>query len=169
MKVRYLPHYTYEDYSKWQGDWELVDGIPYAMASPKFLHQKVLVNHLRYLADQLLEDCECFVVSKLDWIISEDTVLRPDIVVLCEEPQDYIRKTPELVMEITSENTKTYDELVKFEKYELAGTPYYILLYPESKSWKVYENTKEGFEPIQKLEFKIKDCTLQIDISKVWR
>ena len=29
-----LPRYTVEDYEKWKGDWELIDGIPYALASP---------------------------------------------------------------------------------------------------------------------------------------
>ena len=28
----YLPHYTYEDYCMWEGNWELIDGIPYAMS-----------------------------------------------------------------------------------------------------------------------------------------
>jgi len=27
----YLPHYTYEDYKHWEGDWELINGIAYAM------------------------------------------------------------------------------------------------------------------------------------------
>ncbi len=27
-----LPHYSYEDYKLWEGDWELIRGIPYAMA-----------------------------------------------------------------------------------------------------------------------------------------
>ena len=26
-----LPHYTYEDYLCWEGRWELINGIPYAM------------------------------------------------------------------------------------------------------------------------------------------
>lgn len=170
MRLRYLPHYTYEDYLKWQGDWELVEGIPYAMASPEFPHQKAFVNLLRYLADLLEEkECNCFVVGDLDWIASEDTVLRPDLVVLCEEPQDYIRKTPELVIEIVSDSSKFMDELVKFEKYEELGVPYYVLVYPETKSWKAYENSQKGFKLMERLSFKIKDCQIELDINRVWR
>ncbi|HSV11108.1 MAG TPA: hypothetical protein VLI68_10085 [Hanamia sp.] len=29
--VKLLPHYTYEDYCHWEGRWEVIDGIPYAM------------------------------------------------------------------------------------------------------------------------------------------
>ena len=25
-------YYTYEDYRQWKGDWELIDGVPFAMA-----------------------------------------------------------------------------------------------------------------------------------------
>ena len=33
------PHYTYDDYKNWQGDWELIRGVPYAMApSPLKTH-----------------------------------------------------------------------------------------------------------------------------------
>jgi hypothetical protein len=36
-----LPHYTYEDYCRWEGQWELIDGIPYAMSPmPRPQHQK---------------------------------------------------------------------------------------------------------------------------------
>lgn len=29
---KYLPRYTVEDYNRWEGDWELIEGIPYASA-----------------------------------------------------------------------------------------------------------------------------------------
>ncbi|MDW8295230.1 MAG: Uma2 family endonuclease, partial [Aquificaceae bacterium] len=106
MKLKYLPHYTYEDYQKWQGDWELLEGIPYAMASPLYTHQRLvflLFRHLEELFEK--EDCPCLCVGELDWVISEDTVVRPDLVVLCEEPVDYIRKPPLLVIEVVSEGT----------------------------------------------------------------
>jgi len=44
------PRYIYEDYRHWQGDWELIDGYPFAMApSPYGKHQKLMgrLLHLR--------------------------------------------------------------------------------------------------------------------------
>ncbi|NPA51584.1 MAG: Uma2 family endonuclease, partial [Aquificae bacterium] len=39
---KYLPHYTYEDYKNWEGRWELIDGVPYAMSpAPAPKHQIV--------------------------------------------------------------------------------------------------------------------------------
>ena len=31
LKVEDLPHYTYDDYVQWEGRWELIKGIPFAM------------------------------------------------------------------------------------------------------------------------------------------
>jgi hypothetical protein len=45
---RILPSYTYDDYAHWEGRWELIDGIPFAMSplpSPK--HQRI-ASELRF-------------------------------------------------------------------------------------------------------------------------
>ncbi|MCS6875858.1 MAG: Uma2 family endonuclease, partial [Aquificaceae bacterium] len=111
MKLKYLPHYTYEDYQKWQGDWELLEGIPYAMASPRLLHQMVLFNLVRHIGELLEGECECVGAVEVDWIVSENTVVRPDLSVICEGfEEDYIRKPPLLVIEVVSEGTKRMDE-----------------------------------------------------------
>jgi len=43
---KYLPNYTYEDYCQWEGQWELIEGIPYAMSPlpiPTILQPDLLV------------------------------------------------------------------------------------------------------------------------------
>ncbi len=173
-EVRYLPHYTYEDYKSWQGDWELIDGIPVALASPKYMHQAVLLNLATLLKDAL-EDCsECVVVLELDYIVSHDTVLRPDVSVLCDEVEDYIRKAPLLVAEVVSESTADRDEGVKKDIYEREGVEFYFLLYPESKIAKLYRNTERGYIKLrdlskESLEVNLREnCTIKLDFSKVW-
>ena len=43
--IKILPHYTYEDYCQWEGRWELIDGIPYAMSpAPTPHHQRIGAN-----------------------------------------------------------------------------------------------------------------------------
>lgn len=45
LKKEHLPNYTYEDYKHWEGKWELIHGVPYAMIpSPKIEHQEVSLN-----------------------------------------------------------------------------------------------------------------------------
>ena len=42
LKYEYLPKYTYDDYKHWEGKWELIHGIPYAMSpAPRIEHQLV--------------------------------------------------------------------------------------------------------------------------------
>ncbi|MCX7990076.1 MAG: Uma2 family endonuclease, partial [Aquificaceae bacterium] len=120
MKLKYVPYYTYEDYKKWQGDWELVEGVPYAMASSRLLNQLVLSALLRLLGNMLEKGaCGCEAVVETDWVISGDTVVRPDLSVICEGfEEDYIRRPPVMVVEVVSESTRRMDEEVKFELYE---------------------------------------------------
>ncbi len=54
---RDLPNYKYEDYKLWEGDWELIEGIPYAMApSPFGTHQRILMEFGKQISNQL-EGC----------------------------------------------------------------------------------------------------------------
>ncbi|MCX8075805.1 MAG: Uma2 family endonuclease [Aquificaceae bacterium] len=171
MKLKYLPHYTYEDYQKWQGDWELLEGIPYAMASPKLTNQIVLTKLVFILNTAINEkDCPCIPVVEVDWVISENTVVRPDLSVICEGfDQDYIRRPPILVAEIVSESTKRMDEEIKFELYREEGVKYYLLLYPENRSWKLYENVSKRFLQKHGAELELKNCKINLDIERVWR
>jgi hypothetical protein len=50
--AKILPSYTYEDYLHWEGRWELIDGIPYAMSPfPAPRHQRI-ANNTWYLRKQ---------------------------------------------------------------------------------------------------------------------
>ena len=77
--------YTIEDYRLWQGDWELWDGIAIAMTpSPFGRHQAILVALVSELRAALREGgCEATALVELDWIVSNETVVRPDVIVVC--------------------------------------------------------------------------------------
>jgi len=41
-KVKHIAHYNYQDYKNLEDNWELIDGIPFAMSpSAKILHQHI--------------------------------------------------------------------------------------------------------------------------------
>lgn len=89
--VKALPDYTYEDYRHWEGEWELIEGVPYAVApSPLSSHQHVIAELIYQIKTQFAQNCqkECYVFTGLDWVIGEDTVVRPDVVVICERVKD---------------------------------------------------------------------------------
>lgn len=41
-RLKHLPHYTYEDYKQWEGRWELIYGIPFAMAPARVININLL-------------------------------------------------------------------------------------------------------------------------------
>ena len=97
---KYLPHYTLADYALWQGDWELWQGVPIAMTTSPFGRHQWIAGEIGYQFKQSLrEDCEdCFVLMETDWIVAEDTVVRPDIVIVCGAfPERHIMEPPRLI------------------------------------------------------------------------
>ncbi len=174
--LAYLEHYTYEDYKLWEGDWELINGHPYAMApSPMKKHQN-LNAHITAQLVEFYEEClECEVLIEEDYIIDDDTVVRPDIAVVCNDPnQDYISKSPEIIVEIVSPRSSLKDEKIKFELYEKEKVKYYILVYPNFLKAKIYRHNgekfiKEGDFFSQTFEFKDLECKPKIDFERVFR
>ena len=170
-----IPHYTIKDYSIWEGDWELIEGIPYAMApSPTFKHQLVSSN-INWVLKEALKNCQhCLALFEIDWIISEDTVVRPDNIVICYQPEgDYITRTPEIIFEVVSKTTAQKDEYLKFILYEREGVNYYILVYPELKRAEIFKLKEGKFIKMldavnETVEFKVKDGKLHFDFSKIW-
>ena len=159
-----LPRYTVKDYEKWEGDWELIDGVPYALASPSMRHQR-LVGYLFFLIEKQLrenEECEeCITTIDTDYIVNDYTVLRPDIAAVCNEKGEKITKTPKLVIEVVSPSSKRMDEEIKPKIYSTEGVEYYLLAYPESGEIKGFRLEKDRYKPL-----KPKNGKFFIEISK---
>jgi len=159
---KYLPHYTVEDYFMWEGDWELIEGIPYAMApSPLGRHQIVSIL-IRQIEEQL-ENCPegCYVYQELDWIVNENTVVRPDVVVICKKIEGYIK------------STAIKDENLKFELYEREKVQYYAPVYPEIKKMRVSKLKNNKYDKVFDSDsgtftFEIK-CKFTVDLDRMWK
>ena len=176
MSHRYLPHYTYENYKEWEGKWELIGGIAYAMSpAPMIKHQKIS-NNIAWLLKEQLEECiECEALLPIDWKISEDTIVQPDNLVVCNEDlqKAYITKAPVMIFEVLSKSTAKKDEGLKFELYEQEGVLYYIIVNPDDEVAKVYELKEGRYTKLKdttndKIKFKFKECEMEIDFSKLW-
>lgn len=139
---KFLPHYTALDYRSWEGDWELWQGIPVSMTpSPFGEHQRVAKNLVFELERQIREhpDCTALVLYEMDWIISDDTIVRPDVLVLCgETPPQHVDRTPALVAEVLSESTETRDRKAKRELYDECGVGLYLLVDPEAQTLEAF-------------------------------
>ena len=165
------PSYKYSDYLKWEGDWELIEGYPFAMApSPFGKHQNIMWKLARYL-DEELEDCECEGYPELDWIIDEKTVVRPDIAIYCEEIEKYPKTTPKIVIEIISDSTAEKDENIKFKLYEREKVEYYVLVYPDFEKVRIFKLKNSKYDKVYEGDgkFKFNLCEIEIDFGKIFR
>jgi hypothetical protein len=63
-----LPQYTYEDYVQWEGRWELIQGIPYAMTPAPSIGHQVISSRINWQLRNLLQDCcRCEVLPPVSW------------------------------------------------------------------------------------------------------
>jgi len=174
--LKYSEHYTKADYVRWEGDWELIDGVAYAMApSPLVTHQSVALNIAVELKKKTERCSTCLVLSETDYEIADDTIVRPDVMLLCKPVEEVVDKAPEIVFEVLSASTARRDETVKFELYEREGVLYYILVHPTKKVAKVFRRyedgrlVKAGDFTDETFGFAVGSCRFDFDFSKIWR
>ncbi len=167
--------YTYQDYLLWKGDWELINGFPYAMApSPNRSHQWFSSKFIQ-LANNEIEktsfNCNCYTYSELDWIIDEDSVVRPDCMVVCGNfTEDFLTFPPTLIVEISSKKTKLRDRNTKYNLYELQGVRYYILSDTEKKLVEVFELKDGKYVSKNDNNFRLTDeCTIDLAVFNTWQ
>jgi Uma2 family endonuclease len=177
-KIEDVPHYTYEEYKLWEGNWELINGVAYAMSPAPMIKHQSISNNIAWELKNILKDCKnCQALLPVDWKIGEDTVLQPDNSVICHEPKNeaYITIAPTIIFEILSKSTQKKDTGLKFDIYEKEGVAYYIIVNPDENMAKVYKLHQGKYIKLsdvsdETVDFEIPQCakTLPFDFSKIW-
>lgn len=175
--------YTYYDYYRWDDGerWELIDGVPYSMSpTPLRKHQGILIELVGQIHN-FLKDKPCKVYTapfdvRLGGLGDEDdTVVQPDIVVVCDKTKLDDRGcngAPDMLIEILSPSTAAKDKVTKFNKYQSASVREYWIVDPDSKTvashvlengrYITYAYSNEDAAPVQILE----GC--KIDLQEVF-
>lgn len=164
LKEEYLPNYVYADYALWEGDWELLDGIAYAMSpAPSVSHQEINSKIMFELMNSLKKCKNCKALPEVDWKIAEDTVVQPDSLVVCnlKSRGAYIEQIPSIIFEVLSPSTKKKDRNLKFHLYASEGVKYYIMADPAGMFAEVYQLDDGGIYRLQG-EFKTENYTFDI-------
>jgi Uma2 family endonuclease len=171
-----LPHYTYHDYLQWEGKWELIDGIPYAMApTPIPEHQFVSSNISGEFRSALKKsNCGCKVYQPIDYKISEETVLNPDLLIVCQPiAKNFLDFPPDLVVEILSPSTAMKDRHTKFQLYQQQKIPYYIIVDASNRSVEIYYFNGEQYQlqtlqQSQPFSFEFSHCRFELVFANIW-
>lgn len=139
--------YTFADYLTYPEDerWEIIDGVPYMQAAPAPVHQEVLTELVRQMANYLTgKPCKVYpapfcVRLPLGNEKNEKEVkniVEPDISIICDRSKiddKGCNGAPDMIIEIISPSSIKMDRVVKFNKYEKAGVKEYWIVEPDQK------------------------------------
>jgi Uma2 family endonuclease len=152
---------TYKDYEALPADrrrYELHEGELSVTPAPSPKHQQVIGNLFVVLFHHVKSRGlgEIF-VSPIDCILSDVTIVQPDIVHvetvrLPAISARGIEGPPTLVVEILSPSTIQIDRNVKFQLYARHGVPYYWIVDPDAQSIEAYTLTGGAYQLTARLE-----------------
>lgn len=175
LEINDLPNYTYEDYCIWEGKWELIDGVAYAMSPMPMIEHQSISSKIAYNLEGALKGCDkCRALLPVDWKIDESTIVQPDNLVICYPAKGaYITKAPSVIFEILSKSTASKDTGLKFRLYEREGVKYYIIVDPVEKLAKVYELRDGKYIKMvdattETATFSLSECSFDFDFSKIF-
>lgn len=175
IPVEWLPQYTYNDYKTWEGDWELIRGLAYAMSpSPLRKHQALGGRFVTFVNNALSEkpgNCKCEVLYETDWIVDEHTVIRPDVMIVCDQPSsDFVRIPPVLALEILSPESRLKDRNIKYRIYEQNGVKYYLIADPDKESLEMFMLKDNRYVECSGSSFQLTvSCQIELNLSNLWQ
>jgi Uma2 family endonuclease len=132
----------------WDEDFhrEIIDGKLYRIETPLRFHQDIrrelsmqMGGFIKGKPYEIYAPIGVRLFPKPD--NSDDTVVLPDIAVICDRSKldDYgCNGAPDLIVEILSPSTARHDRVLKFRKYLEAGVREYWMVYPDEKTIDVH-------------------------------
>lgn len=139
--------YNYENLeeirNKTNERYELVNGNLYLMSSPRGIHQLLLLEIGRQLCEFFKDKkCKPF-VAPFDVIFAKgndkskwDTVLQPDLFVLCDLDKyegNCVKGAPNFIIEIASPSNLVHDRFTKYSIYQRNKVKEYWIVEPNDK------------------------------------
>ena len=114
-----------------------------------------------------------------DWIVADDTVVRPDVVIVCGEfPERHIMAPPRLIVEILSPTTEEKDRTAKRDLYAFQAVEYYLIVDPMVKRIEAFQrdavtglfDVLRTLSPDGPMEFQLSEnCVATLDATSLFR
>ena len=145
--------WTYKEYAALPDDgvrYEIVNGVLFMTPSPSGKHQDAVGEIFAYLREHVKQAGIGKVrVAPCDVELAANVVVQPDVFIVLNEHLDRIFEdrvigAPDLVVEVTSPGTATYDRNNKYYAYARAGVPEYWIADPISHTVEVL--VLDGFQ-----------------------
>ncbi len=143
--------YTWSDYRFWGDEerWELIGGEPFCMSPAPSSRHQAIVTDLSAILHGSLQDgrCRAF-VSPIDVKLSENDVVQPDLVVVCDRSQireTHVEGPPALVVEVLSPSTSRHDRVRKLRLYARFRVEEYWIVQPYPPMVEVLQLAGDGY------------------------
>jgi Uma2 family endonuclease len=152
---------TYADYAAIPNDgkrYEVHEGDLSVTPAPGTGHQTVVLNAAILLNHHVrTRQLGRVFVSPVDCILSETSVVQPDIVFVGQDrltlvTERGIEGSPTLVVEVLSRSTIRIDRVIKAQLYARHGVPYYWIADVESRTVQAFELSGDAYRPAGTLE-----------------
>jgi Uma2 family endonuclease len=130
-------HWTHSDYLALPDNgkrYEIVNGVLYMSPSPSIWHQNAVLQLALYIKQYITShQLGKVFIAPLDVELDFKTVVQPDILVVLNENSSVITDNgivgaPNLVIEVASPGTTSYDRNQKLNLYERAGIQEYWIV-----------------------------------------
>ena len=137
-------------------------------------HQRIAARLTTEFSIQLRHCQACTVYQPLDYLVEEDTIIQPDMLIVCNEiVKKYLDFPPELVGEILSPATALKDRHSKYSIYESQAIPYYLIISPDTEEVEIYVLENKAYTLKQKghdfqYEFTFAKCNATVDFKQIW-
>ena len=142
--------------------------------SPNRSHQWFASKFIQKASNELdknSSNCNCQSYGELDWVIDEDSVVRPDCMIVCGSfDEDFLTFPPTLIVEISSRSPKLRDRNTKYKLYEMKSVKYYVISNTENKTVEVFELVSGRYNTKTDTHFQLTEtCQIDFDIYNLWQ
>jgi Uma2 family endonuclease len=155
---------------------ELLYGRLPVTPAPTFRHQLVVTAIGRFLYDFALPRGEHAVVSPIDVVLAEHSIVQPDVIYVSRERTGIVGRrvegAPDLVVEILSPATGRRDLGEKLRLYADSGVAEYWIVDPVHQTFEFLANAGDGFRvsPPDGPIFRSRAIPgLELDLEAFWR
>ena len=156
---------------------EFVDGQIFAMAGASDRHNRIAGSFYNRLDDHLGDGpCEPFISDMKVWV-SESVYYYPDVVVACDGPgaDEYYRKQPRLIIEVSSPGTERIDRSEKLLAYkQVKSLKEYVIVSQARVQIEVFRRGRGDRWSSQVLtdlndELRLESVGLKLTVAEVYR
>ena len=159
---------------------ELIDGVFYDLATPRFSHQMITTLIGEALRDYVKKQHGHCIVLPLpfDTLVQNDnrTCVEPDLQIICDRSkitEEKLQGNPDFIMEVLSPSTRKKDMTIKLQKYLNSGVKEYWMVDLSKKEVIVYTMTEELLLHVYSFEDQIPvqiwDGKCIIDMKSVYQ